>query len=190
MDDIKRIVRTEVLKYAGNGEGANIRLFPILDDEHATYTVNAIAHPRRDELADVVVLARIVKDMVVIEEDMTNKQLVRRANPGRHQARADLPGLRRRRLARRRLLPARQLKPLEIAKPLPAAPQALAKADLGLESQQPPRLAVVAISDGRVAGRLWHRHGRDGRARIFLDDGDKVRERDRRAAAQVDDLVS
>ena len=76
MDEIKRIVRAEVRKYAGSGRGANIRLYPILDDEHATYTVNAIAHPRRDELADVVVLARIVKDIVVIEEDMTNKQLV------------------------------------------------------------------------------------------------------------------
>ena len=76
MDNIRRIVRTEVRKYAGSGRGLNVRLFPILDDENATYTVSAIAHPRHEELADVVVLARIVKDIVVIEEDMTDKKLV------------------------------------------------------------------------------------------------------------------
>lgn len=76
MDSLRRIVRTEVKKYAGNGVGVNIRLFPILDDERAIYAVNAVDHPHRIDDAGVVILARVVKDIVVIEEDLTDKKLV------------------------------------------------------------------------------------------------------------------
>ena len=76
MDNVNKIVRTEVRKYAGNGEGANLRLFPILDDERATYAVTAVDYPHRVQEAGIVVLARIVKDIVVIEEDLTDKKLV------------------------------------------------------------------------------------------------------------------
>jgi hypothetical protein len=76
MDTLTQIVRQEVSAYAGNGRGANILLFPLLDDEHHTYAVNAVDYPTRDDVAMVVVLARIVGDVVVIEEDTTDKKLV------------------------------------------------------------------------------------------------------------------
>jgi hypothetical protein len=76
MDTLTAIVREEVAKYAGNGRGANIILFPILDDEHKTYTVNAVDYPTRENIAGVVVLARVVGEQVVIEEDTTDKKLI------------------------------------------------------------------------------------------------------------------
>lgn len=76
MDELIQIVRTEVRKYAGSGRGANIRLFPLLDDENHTYAVNAVDYPTRKEVAGVVVMARVMDDKVIIEEDMTDKKLV------------------------------------------------------------------------------------------------------------------
>ena len=76
MDYVKRIVRREVQKYAADGRGANILLFAILDDEQGIYAVNAVDYPERRDLASVVILARVAKNMVVIEEDMTDKKLV------------------------------------------------------------------------------------------------------------------
>ena len=76
MDILKQTVREEVKKYAAGGRGANILLFAILDDEHGIYAVNAVDYPKRDDVAGVVVLARIVGNRVVIEEDMTDKKLV------------------------------------------------------------------------------------------------------------------
>lgn len=76
MDHIKQIVRQEVNKYASGGRGANILLFAILDDEQGIYAVNAVDYPERNDVAGVVVLARVVKNLVVIEEDMTDKKLV------------------------------------------------------------------------------------------------------------------
>lgn len=76
MAGIKDIVREEVKKYAAGGRGANIILFPLLDDENHTYAVNAVDYPTREDYAMVVVLARIVGDKVVIEEDTTDKKLV------------------------------------------------------------------------------------------------------------------
>jgi hypothetical protein len=74
--NLTQIVREEVEKYAGSGRGANIILFPLLDDEHKIYGVNAVDYPTRRETAGVVVLARIVGEQVVIEEDMTDKPLI------------------------------------------------------------------------------------------------------------------
>lgn len=76
MDILKQTVREEVQKYAAGGRGANILLFAILDDERGIYAVNAVDYPKRDDVAGVVVLARIVGNRVVIEEDMTDKKLV------------------------------------------------------------------------------------------------------------------
>lgn len=75
MDNLKKIVRQEVKKYASNGRGANILLFAILDDEQGIYAVNAVDYPEREDVAGVVVLARVVNNVVVIEEDMTDKKL-------------------------------------------------------------------------------------------------------------------
>ena len=76
MDILKHTLREEITKYAASGRGANILLFAILDDEQGIYAVNAVNYPERENVADVVVLARIVGNMVVIEEDMTDKKLV------------------------------------------------------------------------------------------------------------------
>lgn len=75
MDTLKAILKEEISWYAGNGRGANVILFPMLDDLHETYAVNAIEYPNRSEGAGVVVLARIVGDTVVIEDDNTDKPL-------------------------------------------------------------------------------------------------------------------
>lgn len=76
MDSLNEIVREEVRKYAAQGRGGNILLFSILDEAHQTYAVNAVDYPTRKQVAGVVVLARIVGDQVVIEEDATDRPLV------------------------------------------------------------------------------------------------------------------
>jgi hypothetical protein len=78
MDTLSQILREEVAKYAGNGQGANLRLFAILDDEHLVYAVNAVDYPDRDEdeFAGVMILARIYEDKIVIEEDATDRPLL------------------------------------------------------------------------------------------------------------------
>lgn len=76
MDTLRAILKEEISWYAGNGRGANVILFPMLDDLHETYAVNAIEYPTRSEGAGVVVLARIVGDIVVIQEDNTDKPLL------------------------------------------------------------------------------------------------------------------
>jgi hypothetical protein len=76
VDRLTEVVREEVTKYVAGGRGANIILFPLLDDKHQTYAVNAVDYPTREEVALVVVLARVVGDKVVIEEDTTDKKLV------------------------------------------------------------------------------------------------------------------
>lgn len=76
MDTLKQIVREEIAKYTGGGRGGGIILFPLLDDEHQTYAVNTVEYPERSNFTGVVVLARIVGDVVVIEGDHTDKPLV------------------------------------------------------------------------------------------------------------------
>lgn len=75
-ETISTLLRSAIQSYVGQRRGANVILFPILDDEHQIYAINAVGHPNREHVADVVVLARIVADQVVIEEDMTDKPLV------------------------------------------------------------------------------------------------------------------
>ncbi len=76
MDRLTEIVKEEVEKYAGSGQGIGIRLFPILDDTRQIYTVNAVDYPARENGYFVVVLARVVGDKVIIEEDVTDKPLL------------------------------------------------------------------------------------------------------------------
>jgi hypothetical protein len=77
MDTLKEIVKREVAWYAGSGRGAGVRLFRALDDVNQTYAVTAVRDPNPDnQPAGVVVLARIVGDMVIIEEDRTDRPLV------------------------------------------------------------------------------------------------------------------
>ena len=71
------IVRREVRKYAANGEGANTLLFPLLDEKYKTYGVLATDYPQRSQSAlFVVVMARVIDDTVIIEEDTTERPLV------------------------------------------------------------------------------------------------------------------
>jgi XisI protein len=77
MARLSEIVRDEVSWYAGNGRGAGIKLFRLLDDLNQTYAVTAVRDPNpQNEPTGVVVLARIVGDMVIIEEDRTDRPLV------------------------------------------------------------------------------------------------------------------
>lgn len=76
MAGLNEIVRTEVQKYAGDGRGYQIRLFAVLDDLRQEYLVVSVDYPRYKTMAAVVVLARILGDKVIIEEDTTNKPLV------------------------------------------------------------------------------------------------------------------
>lgn len=76
MDILKQTLREEIEKYAAGGRGANILLFAILDDDRGIYAVNAVDYPKREDVAGVVVLARLVGNLIVIEEDMADKKLV------------------------------------------------------------------------------------------------------------------
>jgi XisI protein len=74
MDTVSNIVREEIAWYAGSGRGANILLFPILDDERKIYSVISLDYPERTG-SGIVVLARIIGDQVVIEVDNTDRSL-------------------------------------------------------------------------------------------------------------------
>jgi hypothetical protein len=76
MEALKSIVRDTVTWYARGGVGANLRLFPVFDEEKQIYTVTAVNYPQYKQIAGVVVLARIVDDKVVIEYAGTDKPLV------------------------------------------------------------------------------------------------------------------
>lgn len=73
--DLIQRVKEAVRYYAGNGEGLHLRLLTIFDDEQGIYTVVAIDEPRQDLPVGVVVLARIDRDRVIIEEDRTDRPL-------------------------------------------------------------------------------------------------------------------
>jgi hypothetical protein len=75
MDKLKlrEIVKTEVQWYKAGGH--NLQAFGVYDDEQQIYSVVVVDHPERHRPAGVVVLARIVEDHVVIEEDNTDRPL-------------------------------------------------------------------------------------------------------------------
>jgi hypothetical protein len=69
---LAQITRREVEMYAG--DCGNCTLYPVLDDDNLTYTVVSMTEDRHS--ASVVVMAQIVRDMVVILEDTTDKPLM------------------------------------------------------------------------------------------------------------------
>lgn len=75
MANLVDILREEVRKYASNGRSAKARLFPLLNDSLQTYAVNAVGEVGGQHISHVVVLARLVNDQIVIEEDKTDKPL-------------------------------------------------------------------------------------------------------------------
>jgi hypothetical protein len=71
-----QIVRREVRKYAFDGKGTNVRLFPMLDDQFQNYSVLEVGYPSRRGDAGVVVMARVVGDIVIVEADSSANPLV------------------------------------------------------------------------------------------------------------------
>lgn len=72
---LAEITRREVSLYAATSDTA--AFYPVLDEEHQTYAVVVIENDRSQSPAWVFVMARIVGDKVVIEEDTTlDKHLV------------------------------------------------------------------------------------------------------------------
>jgi hypothetical protein len=76
METLEAIVREEIQWYAGDGVGANMLLFTIFDDKRLVYAVTSVDYPKRKSQAGVVVLARIWGDIVIIEEDATDRPLL------------------------------------------------------------------------------------------------------------------
>ena len=77
MDQLKAILREEVSWYAGTGKGVRLRLIRSLDDEHGVYAVFAVDDPNPDNTApEIMVLAHIKDDHIVIEVDNTDRPLV------------------------------------------------------------------------------------------------------------------
>ncbi|MCC7450458.1 MAG: XisI protein [Anaerolineae bacterium] len=74
MDQLKEIVKSEVAWYASGGFNVKTYFFPKEDEQ--VYAVVAVDWPVRHYPASVVVLARIEGDMVIIEEDTTDRPLV------------------------------------------------------------------------------------------------------------------
>lgn len=77
MENLVAIVQEEVEKYAGNGEGGNLRLYPLHNEGKQTFAVTAVDYPRHRTPASVVVMARVVGEWVIIEDDKTDKPLFR-----------------------------------------------------------------------------------------------------------------
>lgn len=76
MATLKEILKEEVKEYAGSGRGAKALTFPLLDDENQTYGVIVVDYPVKNMGAGVVVMARMLDDKIIIEEDTTDKPLL------------------------------------------------------------------------------------------------------------------
>lgn len=74
MDTLKAILKQEIQDYSG--EGANVMLYALLDDENQIYGLATTHYPDRTRPAWLAILARIWDDYIVIEEDRTDRPLV------------------------------------------------------------------------------------------------------------------
>lgn len=72
--ELCRATRQEVERYVGFSPQAN--LYPLLDDTHQTYAVVIVPHWPRQLPTEIVVMARVIGDQIVIEEETTDKPLV------------------------------------------------------------------------------------------------------------------
>lgn len=68
------ITRREVAGYVGFSPFA--KFYPLLDDENRTYAVVIVEKENDKRLVDIVIMARVVGDQVIIEEETTDKPLV------------------------------------------------------------------------------------------------------------------
>ena len=71
---LSEITRREVERYVGYSDESN--LYFLSDDEHHTYAVVDVPHFPRTYSTEIVVMARVVGDAIVIDEDTTDKPLV------------------------------------------------------------------------------------------------------------------
>jgi hypothetical protein len=71
---LAEITRREVDLYAATSDTAHF--YPVLDDENQNYAVVVVENDRSEDPVWLVMLARVVGDYVVIEEDRTDKPLV------------------------------------------------------------------------------------------------------------------
>lgn len=74
-DQLKQIVSREVDKYAGFSPHA--KAYAVLDDQRKVYTIVGIENEPVDERSWVMMLARVVGNLVIIDEDtVMDKKLV------------------------------------------------------------------------------------------------------------------
>jgi hypothetical protein len=78
MENLNQIIRDTLDYYVAGGSGFKMRLFPVFDDDHQTYTVLAFDYPAREAEPGIVVMLRVVGDTVVVEEDASNKPVLDR----------------------------------------------------------------------------------------------------------------
>jgi sulfur carrier protein ThiS len=76
MDQLVDIVREEIRKYAGDGRALNGRMFITSDEKTCTFAVNAVGTFGERHIANIVVLARVHDQLVIIEADETDKPLI------------------------------------------------------------------------------------------------------------------
>jgi hypothetical protein len=73
VQQLTEVTSREVERYIGYSPQE--RYFPLLDTEHSTFAVVGIPNWPRTYPAGIVVLARVVGDKIVIEEDTTDQPL-------------------------------------------------------------------------------------------------------------------
>ncbi len=76
MDSLAKTVKEHVLWYAGGG--FNLKTFPMVNEEQQAYSVIVTDVPTHKRPVSIAVMARVMGDTVIIEEDTTDKPLVER----------------------------------------------------------------------------------------------------------------
>ena len=71
---LAEIARREVERYVGHSDEST--LYFLSDNEHYAYAVVDVPHMPRTYSTEIVVMAQVVGDYVVIDEDTTDKPLV------------------------------------------------------------------------------------------------------------------
>jgi hypothetical protein len=74
MDTLTNIVKQVVFSYAGGSDV--VRTFKLSNDEQQVYAVNIIDVPVRHYPTGIMVMAHIEGDIVIIDEDLTDRPLV------------------------------------------------------------------------------------------------------------------
>jgi hypothetical protein len=73
--DLSAIVQHQVEDYA-QGDHCNASVYPVADHERNIYTVVVVPDRPRPFPARIVVMARVVENTVIIDEDTTDRPLV------------------------------------------------------------------------------------------------------------------